>query len=68
MTNLGPLLDRIGLKQKDLASELGVTEEQVSRWVNGHHVPGGENLACLLHALQKRDPEIKLTDLFGKAA
>jgi transcriptional regulator with XRE-family HTH domain len=56
------------LTQRDLAAELGVSEEQVSRWVNGHHVPTGQNLVLLLGALQKRDPKLTLSDLITEAA
>lgn len=63
--NLDPILKRIGVTQKDLAQEVGVREEQVSRWVNGHHIPDGLNLHAILTAVQKRDPSITLDDLIG---
>lgn len=61
--NLDPILRRLNLRQKDLAEELGVREEAVSRWANDHHMPDGRNLVALLAALQRRDPSITLADL-----
>lgn len=61
--NLAPILKRLGLQQQELAAELGVRIEAVSRWANGHNVPAGQNLVDLLSALQLRDPSITLQEL-----
>ena len=61
--NLAPILRKIGMTQKELAQELGVREEAVSRWVNGHHHPGGRNLLTILAVLQGRDSSITIEDL-----
>jgi transcriptional regulator with XRE-family HTH domain len=38
------LLDRAGLKQKDLAKAIGATEAQISSWKNGRNDPDTDNL------------------------
>lgn len=46
------LLDRSGLKQKDLASAIGATEAQISSWKKGRNEPDTDNL-------------IKIAEYFG---
>jgi transcriptional regulator with XRE-family HTH domain len=69
LTALPALLERVGAKQVHLADAIGVTEETVSRWVNGHaNNPGGAHLLAILDFLQQRDPSITFDELIGKAA
>ena len=63
LKSLPATLKRIGLTQGEMAAEIGVAEETVSRWVNGHATPGGENLLATLSCLQKRDPAITIADI-----
>lgn len=46
------LLDRSGLKQKDLAGAIGATEAQISSWKKGRNEPDTDNL-------------IKIAEYFG---
>lgn len=52
---LGPLLSRTrlarGLKQQDLAPQLGVRVETLSSWERGHTVPDAEQLRSLCRIL-----------------
>lgn len=69
LTTLPALLDRVGAKQVDLAEGIGVAEETVSRWANGHETnPTSANLLAILAFLQKRDASITFEDLVGAAA
>lgn len=45
---LGDILQRGEIKQRELAEALGISRENVSRWVNGHHVPAGDTTAKIL--------------------
>lgn len=45
---LARALARVNGRQDRLAAALDVSEETVSRWVNGHHEPGGASLRRLL--------------------
>lgn len=68
MNVLPATLKRLGLTQGELAAEIGVAEETVSRWVNGHATPGGDKLLATLSCLQRRDPAVTLSDIAGEAA
>lgn len=68
MTGLPTLLERLGVPQVELAQAIGVTEETVSRWVNGHKVPSSTNLLATLAFLQARDRKITIRDLTERAA
>lgn len=60
---LPAILKRLDVTQGELAKAIGVRQETVSRWVQGHVTPAGDNLAAVLAFLQERDPAITLTDL-----
>jgi transcriptional regulator with XRE-family HTH domain len=69
LKTLPSLLERVGANQVQLAEAIGVTEETVSRWVNGHsNNPTSANLLAILDFLQKRDATISFQELTGRAA
>jgi transcriptional regulator with XRE-family HTH domain len=65
---LPPTLKRLGVTQGELAEQIGVRQETVSRWVNDHSTPGADSLLAILSFLQRRDPSVTLTDLTGTGA
>lgn len=65
--SLDQVLQRVGITQRELAQEVGVREEAVSRWVNEHHTPDGRNMLAVLTAIQRRDPSVTFEQLFGAA-
>lgn len=64
---LGEVLDRNRLKQKQIAEAIGVSEETVSRWVNGHVRPSGDNLVRLAAYLRRYQPDVREADLLAPA-
>lgn len=66
VTGLPTILERLGIQQVDFASSLGVRQETVSRWVNGHVTPDGDKLIAILRELQRHDASITLDDLIAK--
>lgn len=69
LTHLPGLLQRANAKQVELAGEIDVTVETVSRWVNGHSDnPSSAHLLAILAFLQRRDPSITFQDVIGRAA
>lgn len=63
MATLKELFQRHGLKQKDVADALGIAEETLSRWVQGHVKPSGENLVRLYTYLRKYEPKLRIESL-----
>lgn len=53
------------LKGRVIAGAIGVSKETLSRWLQGHVVPGGQNLVALLGYLQRFDKSLTLVDLMG---
>ena len=51
-------LAREGMSQKKLAEEFGVSVQQVSKWVNGHHAPGLETALKIAKLLNTTVDEI----------
>lgn len=47
-------IDESGLKQKDIAEQLGVSPQVVSRWVKGHTVPDALDLLRLAQVTGQR--------------
>lgn len=50
-------------RQEDFAARMGVTQSTVSRWVNGHALPVGEQLLKL-----SRESRVKVEDLVTSRA
>ena len=53
---LKELLQKYGIKQKWLASSLGVSDNQVSRWVTGKQYPQERYLNKIMKLLRRRSP------------
>ena len=47
------LRKRLELTQRELADEIGATQETVSRWETGAHLPRGANLKALRNLAEK---------------
>ena len=47
------LRKRLELTQRELADEIGATQETVSRWETGAHPPRGANLKALRNLAEK---------------
>ena len=45
---------RNGIKQKDLAKDLGVVPQQLSDWKRGHRTPNAERILQIQEFLQRR--------------
>lgn len=56
MNNLKEILYSKGMTQEDLAKEINVNQETISRWVNGRHKPRAKHLKQISEVL---DIEIK---------
>lgn len=52
--------------RKDLAEELGVAAETVSRWCTGDKTPGGRTLLRIVAILRRFEPSLRPEDLFAK--
>jgi DNA-binding transcriptional regulator YiaG len=48
---------RKGVKQKDLAKELGVVPQQLSDWLTGHRTPNGERILQIQEFLNQQHPK-----------
>lgn len=73
---LAEILKSAGVRHIELAAELGVTRETVSRWINGHHempAPQASRLLSFLNRpenlkkLNRRKP-VTFEELFGSLA
>ena len=68
-TKLSTRLKQLGMTQRDLAKEIGVTEATVSRYINGERLPNDELLAKLAKSLEvsvgyfKEERDNKVEDL-----
>lgn len=56
-------LERCRVSQRELAAELGVSEQTVWGWCNGHRTPRLENLVASVEYLQQFDPDLTVDDL-----
>lgn len=69
---IAQLLDKKGMKQKDLADLLGKKEAEVSRWLSGFHNFTIKSIVKIEKALDTQivytPAEFEMTDLFGKVA
>ena len=59
MNTLKKTMKLRGIKQKEIALEIGVSQPTVSDWVNGKKIPEGENLSKLANILGL-DPRVIL--------
>lgn len=60
---LKDVIQRNGLNQRELAESLGVAPETLSRWVQNHKRPTGENLVRLLAHLRQYEQDLQAEDL-----
>ncbi len=71
MTGFGVVLERVcaanDLTQKDLASEIGVAPETVTRW-KGEFSPPSDELFRALAVLRRYEPGLAAEDLVGPAS
>jgi hypothetical protein len=67
-------LDRLGLKQCDLARGIHRREETVSRWMHGKKLPSGEvrpvvpsgdSVTAVLAFLRTHDPKVTYEEISG---
>lgn len=65
---LKDIIARNNLVQKDMAEAIGVTQETLSRWSQGHVTPGGTNLGRLLEHLRRFEPGITVADVLPDPA
>lgn len=61
------VIRRNNLNQREMADSLGVAQETLSRWVQGHKRPTGTNLVLLLGHLRKYEPNLQAEDLLEVA-
>ena len=66
VVGLGSILDRNKVMQKDLATELGVAPETVSRWCTGEITPGGRTVLRIVGFLRRLEPRLRAEDLFAE--
>ncbi len=75
MTQIKPLLVRLGVKQTDLAEALDVNKQEVHKWLSGRHDPRARTVAEILRFLNRpehleklgRSEPIRFEDLFEVA-
>jgi transcriptional regulator with XRE-family HTH domain len=67
LRGLRDILNRSGLRQKDIAIALRVSPQAVWLWTEGKGMPDGSNLVRLVRFLQMHEPTLTLDDLTNHA-
>jgi transcriptional regulator with XRE-family HTH domain len=66
--NLGQVLKRHSIKQREMARAIGVSPETAWRWVSGRNIPHGQRLVDLVRFLKTYESAIEAADLFDGSA
>ena len=59
--NLRRLLYKKGMTQRSFAKKVGVSEQTISRYINGERLPDYDTIDCMANALQ-----VSVNELFKK--
>lgn len=59
--NLRSIMEEVGVTQKELAKDSGLSKSMISDFVNGKRMPGVKSLVSIIHAF----PELDDDDLFN---
>lgn len=64
-SNIGWLVKKAGYEQKEVAKQMGISEQYFSGWVRGKKYPRVDQLIALVVILKRRLNDVTLNDLYS---